>query len=104
MQRRRTDEVRRPVTRVITRVSQADHAIRPSAPPIGDKSKFWKEDFESFSPGTVCTICLSQIMDNPSMCVGQSACCKSWYHKDCTAMYWASAGEVKCPNCRHEVV
>ena len=104
---RREDEARRTViyssqSGSAIPLPDAEHA--PSAPPI-DAKKFWNENLEWLATDTTCTICLGDLMKNDSStCIGQSACCKSWFHKDCISMYWSTAGEVKCPNCRHEII
>ena len=64
---------------------------------------FWKSQTGAIDSEAVCTICLCGIHPGYEI-IGQSACCSSWFHQNCTAMYWASVDEVKCPNCRHEVV
>jgi hypothetical protein len=72
-----------------------------------NESLFWAPTCgQAFDISTevVCTICLSNIGESSPVAVGKSRCCKSWFHRDCTALYWASAEEVKCPNCRHEIV
>ena len=60
-----------------------------------DSCDFWVNTTITTDSDTICSICLSE--EGPG---GQSACCHSFFHKECARTYWSSINQIVCPNCR----
>ncbi len=80
----------------------------------GDEESDYDEKVEQFwlSKGQAvreidkcCSICLCDVdNEEEGFSAGLARCCGSVFHYDCTDEYWSRLdGEVRCPNCRHEV-
>lgn len=96
---------RQPFTRVtyVPRVVGYVAAETPSAPPGVCAEKFWDPNMDAPCRESACSICICPVASSAILDIGRSACCGSWFHKDCIAMYFASSELCRCPNCRFDL-
>lgn len=67
---------------------------------------FWNPSMNKAEECNICSICLGEaiVSSQDETSTGKSACCGSLFHKNCTHEYWKSIGEVRCPNCRFQLL
>jgi hypothetical protein len=96
---------RQPLTRVtyVPQVVGYVAAATPSAPPGVCTEKFWDPNMDAPCRDSACSICICPVASCATPDIGQGACCGSWFHKDCIAMYFASSETYRCPNCRFDL-